>query len=83
MDTEKVEPWTLEFGDFPGGTTIAMICEYPDAIDGGFDIATPNHCLAHSRTIWWCLNMAVLWCDGGPPDYEYHWWPNGLAPAQQ
>lgn len=81
VDTESHEAWTLEFGEFPGGTTTAMVCKYPDAIDEGMDVALPYYCLAHHRTIWWCLNMSVLWCDGGPPDYAYHWWPNGLAPA--
>lgn len=69
------EDVVIELGDWPGGTLIVADCQYPFAPDGGADIALPAHCEEHARTVWWCLNASVLWCDGGPPYYEQHEWP--------
>jgi hypothetical protein len=62
----------IEIGDWPGGVLIASTCQFPDAPDGGLDISTDKWCHDHTRTVHWCLNAGVFWCDGGPPDYEYH-----------
>ena len=64
--------FSLEVGEWPGSTLSCMKCVYPDAPDGGFDIALPVVCEAHARTYWWCLNAGVVWCDGGPPEYNPH-----------
>lgn len=64
--------WQIDLSDEPGHQLIASQCLYPDSIDGGYDLALPVTCPEHGRTIWWCLNVALLWCDGGPPDYDYH-----------
>jgi hypothetical protein len=75
MKHMTAEPLVLDIGDWPGGQPTAMKCLFPDAVDGGLDLALPPSCAEHNRTIWWCLNAAVLWCDGGPPDYAWHIWP--------
>ena len=69
--------YVVELGDWPGGTLTLVDCAYPDAPDGGGDIALPVQCQDHARTVYWCLNAGVLWCDSGPPDYEVHRWPTG------
>ena len=62
----------IELGEWPGGQLTAVECQFPEAVDGGIDLALPWVCSLHGRTIWWCLNAAMLWCDGGPPEYEWH-----------
>jgi hypothetical protein len=69
----------LEIGDWPGGTLNAITCAFPEAPDGGIDLALPYHCEEHGRTIWWCLNASTFWCDGGPPEYAWHPCPAGAA----
>lgn len=67
----------LELGEWPGGSLSAMECRFPDAPDGGIDLALPVHCEQHMRTIWWCLNAGVLWCDGGAgggAPWQWHRW---------
>jgi len=75
MNIEPGAVWEMEFGDFPGGVQTAMVCAFPDAVDGGMDLCLPVLCETHHRSVWWCLNAHLLWCDGGPPEYEYHTWP--------
>lgn len=67
--------YELELGDWPGGMILAMECEYPYAPDGGIDLALPLVCTTHQRSVWWCLNAGLTWCDGGPPFDEPHVWP--------
>lgn len=58
--------------DLAGYHTLTVIsCVYPDAVDGGYDLPL-NMCSAHARTVYWCLDRHQMWCDGGPPDYEWH-----------
>jgi hypothetical protein len=73
----QVEPraFAIEIGDWPGGELVGEDCQYPDAPDGGADLVLPVQCETHQRSIWWCLNAGVLWCDGGPPGYDHHRWP--------
>lgn len=79
MSEEQYRPnfFELELGDWPGGTLSAMACNFPESVDGGLDLALPLICEAHGRTYWWCLNTSTVWCDGGPPAYEWH--PVSLA----
>lgn len=65
----------VELGDWPGGELIAHECRYPDAADGGLDLVLPVQCQEHARSVYWCLNAGILWCDGGPPEWEVHDWP--------
>jgi hypothetical protein len=70
-----VQPLSVELGDWPGGHLSAMECVFPEAPDGGIDLALPAHCHTHNRTIWWCPNAGVMWCDGGPQQWAWHPWP--------
>lgn len=72
MEANEIDGGVLELGDWPGGTITYMECRYPDAPDGGIDLALSEVCLTHQRTVWWCLNARVVWCDGGPPEYPIH-----------
>jgi hypothetical protein len=63
---------SIELGDWPGATLTIMDCQFPDAVDGGSDLVLPVHCPRHGRSIYWCPNMGVLWCDGGPVDWPWH-----------
>ena len=62
----------IELGDWPGSTLTAFECKYPESLDGGLDLILPWRCETHQRSAYWCLNASVLWCDGGPPDWEVH-----------
>lgn len=68
--------YSVEIGDFPGGTVVAFECIYPDAPDGGLDLVLPIQCPAHNRSWYLCLNAGVLWCDSGPPDWMVHSFPS-------
>lgn len=80
MEPGDLHVGELEVGDWPGGTITFMDCAYPDAPDGGIDIALPLVCDTHARTVWWCLNAQLLWCDGGPEEYAHH--PMVVAPME-
>lgn len=62
----------LELSDVPGHHITVIDCAYDDAPDGGMDLCTPLICEEHGRSVWWCLNAGVLYCDSGPPDYPQH-----------
>lgn len=66
---------TLEIGDWPGGGLTAFDCCFPEAPDGGLDLALPIQCAEHTRSWHWCPNAGVVWCDGGAPAWEWHVWP--------
>ena len=50
----------------------AFECRYPEAVDGGTDLVLGEVCDRHPRSIYWCLETGSLWCDGGPPDWDWH-----------
>lgn len=70
---EQQAMWQIEMSDVPGHVILAMLCQHPDTIDGGIDLATPLRCNKHGRTIWWCLNLAGMWCDAFSSGDDYHW----------
>jgi hypothetical protein len=64
------ECWTL---DLNGQCDLIVTqCHHPDSNAEGYDIDWRVVCKWHERSIWWCVEERVLWCDGGPPDYPYH-----------
>ena len=73
MSDERVpQTYSLDLGDWPGGSITAFDCAYEGAPDGGLDLVTPETCPEHGRSIYWCLNAGVFWCDGGSPfDYQH------------
>jgi hypothetical protein len=74
MRTNKPKVVFIDIGDWPGGQLAAVTCLYPNAIDGGLDLALPIQCPEHFRTIYWCPNAFVLWCDGMPAA-DWHDYP--------
>ena len=63
------EVWEIDLAGYH--TLLLYACKYPNAIDGGYDLPL-SMCVRHSRTVYFCLDRQVLWCDGGPPAYDYH-----------
>lgn len=67
----QTEPvvWQIDLAGYH--TLTVFECRYPEAVDGGYDLPL-TMCQHHARTVYWCLDRHVLWCDGGPPDYNWH-----------
>ena len=77
--TVQRDVWQVELADWPGHTITVFDCAFPESVDGGADVVLPVTCAAHTRSVYWCLNTGVLWCDGGPPRWVWHVWPGGEA----
>jgi hypothetical protein len=59
-------------GDIPGHALLGTKCQYPECEDGGYSLTLGPLCETHNRSVYFCVNQHILWCDGGPPDWEYH-----------
>lgn len=54
------------------GDIMVVPCIYPGAYGETWDVPLGIACQEHSRTVYYCHDASVLWCDGGPPDYRDH-----------
>ena len=54
------------------GDVIIVPCSMPDSPSERWDMPTAMFCRTHMRTVYYCDEMALLWCDGGPPRYRWH-----------
>lgn len=61
--------WSL---DTPAGPLLIAPCLHPESNQERPDLPLSIACPDHGRSVYWCEDQGVLWCDGGPPDYAFH-----------
>ena len=65
--------------ELPRGDLLLMDCPHPATEGEGFDMVLSVFCHKHGRSVYYCDELAALWCDGGPPDWWWHEFA-GLTP---
>jgi hypothetical protein len=65
-----IEPSEVLYSDTTG--LYMWRCNYPEGQGDGYDISLGIMCPDHPRSVYFCVDAMVIWCDGGPPQWEVH-----------
>src|SRR4029434_6018038 len=69
---DYAEPTIFWSVDTPGGSILLAQCAHPDSNGEHPDVPLQMRCEQHQRTAYYCDDLARIWCDGGPPEYVWH-----------
>jgi hypothetical protein len=61
--------WSIQT---PGGPILLAECRHPESNGERPDVPLSDMCQLHTRSISYCADEGILWCDGGPPSYRWH-----------
>lgn len=69
---DYAEPSVFWSVDTPGGPIMLAQCMHPESNGEHPDVPLSRQCEEHARTLYYCDDQAEVWCDGRPPEYEWH-----------
>jgi hypothetical protein len=62
--------WSVDTPD--GGSLLLSQCSHPESDAEHPDVPLGMQCEVHNRTLYYCDDLSVVWCDGGDPEYAWH-----------